>query len=89
MANVERINKEITRVKAKITDYQARLRELEKQKTDAENSKIIGLVRGGMISADELDAMIKAFAADKGGALDSAVKNNTSKTEMEEQSDEE
>ena len=37
---------EIEKVKAKISTQQARLRELEQQKTELENTEIVGMVRG-------------------------------------------
>ena len=45
---------------AKITELQARQRELEKQRMELENLDIIGLVRGMGLSPDQLAALIKA-----------------------------
>lgn len=53
-AKVERINDEIKRVKVKINDYQNRLKDLEKQKIDAENAEIVMLVRGIDIAPGDL-----------------------------------
>lgn len=41
-----KIQAEIDKVKAKIADQQARLKELEKNKLEAENSEIVDIVRG-------------------------------------------
>ena len=47
MANnkIDRINKEITKTREKITEYQNKLKGLEAQKTEAENLEIVQLVR--------------------------------------------
>ena len=41
-----KIQAEIDKVKAKIAEQQARLKELEKNKLEAENSEIVDIVRG-------------------------------------------
>lgn len=58
---IEKLNVEIERIKAKITDYQARLRELERQRTEAENTEIVELVRGVDATPQELATFIRAF----------------------------
>jgi hypothetical protein len=63
---VERIDKEIVRTEEKIGEYQNRLRELQKQKTEAENLEIIALVRGVGISHAELPAVLSALRRGKG-----------------------
>ena len=42
---IDRIDREIARTREKLTEYQNRLRELEAQKTEAENLQIVQLVR--------------------------------------------
>lgn len=42
---INRIDKEIQKTREKITEYQNRLRELQTQKTEAENLQIIQMVR--------------------------------------------
>ena len=41
-----KIEAEIEKVKAKITEQQTRLKELEQKKLEAENSEIVDIVRG-------------------------------------------
>ena len=41
-----KIEAEIEKVKTKITEQQARLKELEQKKVEAENSEIVDIVRG-------------------------------------------
>ena len=71
--NQERLNRieaDIAKTKAKVTEFTARLRELEQQKTELENAGIVALVRDMAILPDELTAYIKAFKAQtSGGAL--------------------
>ncbi len=58
---IERVNKGIDKTKEKINEFQARLRELEKQKTELENTEIVEAVRGTNIPLDDLPAVIKAL----------------------------
>ena len=54
-----KIQAEIDKVKAKITDQQARLKELEQKKQEAENSEIVDIVRGMSISLEELPLVLQ------------------------------
>jgi len=65
-AKIERVCKDIDRVKEKITEQQARLRELEKQKNEFENNEIVDAVRGMAISFDELAELLKTARATSG-----------------------
>ena len=58
---IERVSKEIEKTKGKISEWQARLRELEKQKTELENTEIVETVRGMDISLADLAAMLLAI----------------------------
>jgi predicted nucleic acid-binding Zn-ribbon protein len=58
---LKKIETEIVKVKAKISEFTARLRELERQKTETENAGIIALVRDMDILPDELTAFIQAY----------------------------
>ena len=57
---IEGINKRIDKSKGKIADEQARLRELEKQKTELENLEIVKAVRSMDISFTDLAALLKS-----------------------------
>ena len=46
---LSRIERDIERLKEKISEYQQQLKELEAEKTEQENLQIIQLVRGWMI----------------------------------------
>lgn len=55
---IEKIAVEIERAKEKIAEWQARLRDLERQKTEQENQQILQVVRGaGATSEDILAAL--------------------------------
>jgi hypothetical protein len=56
---IERVSKEIDRTKGKISEQQARLRDLEKQKTELENLEIVSAVRGMNISFADLAVLLK------------------------------
>ena len=56
-----KIQTEIEKVKAKITEQQARLKELEQKKLEAENTEIVDIVRGLSISLDELPVLLQAI----------------------------
>ena len=55
----QKIQDEIEKVKAKINEQQARLKELEKNKLEAENSEIVDIVRGLSISLEELPLVLQ------------------------------
>ena len=61
-----KIQTEIEKVKAKITEQQARLKELEQKKMDAENTEIVDIVRGLSISLDDLPALLQTIQAGSG-----------------------
>jgi hypothetical protein len=52
---------EITKLKAKISGFQTRLRDMERRKTEAENSEIVAAVRGEEITPEDLSALLKAY----------------------------
>ena len=62
-AKIERVNKDIQKTKDKISEFQTRLRELERQKTELENTEIVDAVRGMDISLTDLAALLKAAKA--------------------------
>jgi len=57
---IEGINKKIDKSKGKIADEQARLKELEKQKTELENLEIVEAVRSMDISFTDLAALLRS-----------------------------
>ena len=55
----KKIQAEIDKVKAKISEQQARLTELDKNKQEAENSEIVDIVRGMSVSLEELPLVLQ------------------------------
>lgn len=70
-AKIERVNKDIDKTKEKISEFQARLRDLEKQKTELENTEIVEAVRGMDIPLNDLPAVLKALREQNGAPLTS------------------
>ncbi|MBM6926715.1 DUF4315 family protein [Pseudoflavonifractor phocaeensis] len=63
MATVEKIRKDIEKVKGKISAQQKRLRELEAQLTEEENLEIVRMVKAVRMDNKELTAFLKAYAS--------------------------
>ena len=53
-----KIQTEIEKVTAKINEQQARLKELEQKKLEAENSEIVEIVRGMSVSLTDLPVLL-------------------------------
>ncbi|WP_306569597.1 DUF4315 family protein [Faecalispora jeddahensis] len=62
-AKIERVSKDIQKTKDKINEFQTKLRELEKQKTELENLEIVDAVRGMDISLTDLADLLKTAKA--------------------------
>jgi len=58
---------DIKKTKEKISDLQSKLRQLENQKTELENTEIVELVRGTKMNTSELSEFLKAYR-EKGDA---------------------
>lgn len=70
-----KIQAEIDKTRAKLAEQQARLRELEKNKLEAENSEIVDIVRGLSISLEELPLVLQQLrggTSGQSGAVDKA-----------------
>lgn len=57
---IKKINAEYEKNAAKISELQARQKELSKERTELENLDIIGIVRSLGVTPDELAALIQA-----------------------------
>jgi hypothetical protein len=68
---IERVIKDIDKTKEKITEFQSRLRELEKQKTEFENIEIVEAVRGMDIPLNDLPTILKALREQNGAPFTS------------------
>ena len=68
-----KIQTEIEKIKAKITEQQARLKELEQKKMEAENTEIVDIVRGLSISLEELPLVLQQL---RGGTSGQSVQKS-------------
>ena len=64
MANsrLDRIEKDIEKTRAKILDFQKRLKELEAQKTEEENAQIVQMVKAVHLDQAQLATFLSAYA---------------------------
>ena len=77
-----KIQAEIEKVTAKINEQQARLKELEQKKLEAENSEIVEIVRGMSVSLTDLPTLLQTIKS--GGTLGQNVpKSDTDKEDSE------
>lgn len=58
---IQRITTEIDRLRVRITESKERLRELERQRTELENTEIVALFRSLEVAPDQLPAFIAAM----------------------------
>ena len=65
-AKTERVQRDIDKTKGKIAELQASLRELERRKTELENTEIVDIVRGMDISLADLAALLKGGGVTSG-----------------------
>ena len=76
-----KIQAEIEKVTAKINEQQARLKELEQKKLEAENSEIVEIVRGMSISLADLPLVLQQL---RGGASGHGGQKPTEQAEVTE-----
>ena len=76
-----KIQTEIEKVTAKINEQQARLKELEQKKLEAENSEIVEIVRGMSVSLTDLPMLLQTIKS--GGALGQNVSKSADKEDSE------
>ncbi|WP_300749359.1 DUF4315 family protein [uncultured Oscillibacter sp.] len=72
---------EMEKVKAKISDQQARLKELEQKHKEAENEEIVDIVRGMSIPLDELPLLLQKLRGTSGQAGQKPAPAETGVTE--------
>ena len=56
---IEKLAKDIEKTKAKIAEQQARLQDLEKQKTELENTDFVAVARSYHLTPQELAELLK------------------------------
>jgi len=77
-AKLQKIDREIERTTTKIAELQLLLPELERQKTDLENTEIIRLVRSVSIAPGELEEFLRAYRAELAQPASPGTANNYS-----------
>ena len=76
-----KIQAEIEKVTAKINEQQARLKELEQKKLEAENSEIVEIVRGMSVSLTDRPMLLQTIKS--GGTLGQNVPKSADKEDSE------
>ena len=76
-----KIQAEIEKVTIKINEQQARLKELEQKKLEAENSEIVEIVRGMSVSLTDLPVLLQTIKS--GGVLGQNVPKSADKEDSE------
>ena len=76
-----KIQVEIEKVMAKINEQQARLKELEQKKLEAESSEIVEIVRGMSVSLTDLPVLLQTIKS--GGTLGQNVPKAADKEDSE------
>ena len=74
---ISKIDTELAKTKQKISGLQVHIRELEQQKTELENTDIVGLVRGSGMTSQELSALLQAFREKSGVPFPSNKQEDT------------
>ena len=62
---IERVKEQIAKTKEIIADYQTRLRELEKQKTEFENLAVIAMFRKEKLDENEFSQLLHSMRKDE------------------------
>ena len=79
---IQKLADEIEKMKRKITEYQARLRDMERQKTELENADIIAMVRGVDIPPEQLAEFARMFIEKHSGALPEMTAQAVTETQI-------
>ena len=67
---IEKLDKAIKKTKVKITELQTKLRDLEKQKTELENTDFVAIARSYNLTPGQLAAFLKS---QKGNPMQSPI----------------
>ncbi len=76
MSKLEKLKTELARAKKKSGEWQARVRDIEKQITDCENTEILQAVRSIAASPEELRGLLDMLRAVKDPPQAGADNNN-------------
>lgn len=87
MNKIDKLDKELEKAREKAAEWQAKIRELEKQKQEEENSQIVQAVRSLKLTPDALAAFLSNPA--NLAATSGQVGPKSADTQKEEPADEE
>ncbi len=76
MTKIEKLKIELARAREKSSEWQARVRDIEKQITDCENTEILQAVRSIAASPEELRGLLDMLRASKDPPQAGADHNN-------------
>jgi len=76
VSKLEKLKTELARAKKKSSEWQARVRDIEKQITDCENTEILQAVRSIAASPEELRGLLDMLRASKDPPQAGADNNN-------------
>ena len=71
------------KVRAKIADQQAKLKELEQKHREAENEEIVDIVRGMSVSLSDLPGLLQAVKAASGQSVPKAEETSNKEEPVE------
>ncbi|AMJ41461.1 DUF4315 family protein [Anaerotignum propionicum] len=77
-----KIKKDIQRTEEKITEYQNKLKFLQKEKTDLENLMMIDVLRKHKVNHNDLPTILQIFEEEKGSSVPLKI-NNTEEQQNE------
>lgn len=77
-----KIKKDIRKTEEKISEYQSKLKSLQKEKTDLENLMMIDVLRRHKVNHNDLPTILQIFEEEKGSSVPLKINN------MEEQQNE-
>ena len=86
---IEKVKLDIGKTKTKISEYQSKLRVLERQKIDLENEEIIARVRSEKISDAELATLMASLRREEPDAVSGESAVPAAKTTIQEDIDDE
>ena len=86
---IEKLENEIVKTREKLVEMQERLKNLERQKTEMENSEIVALFRSLDMTPSELAAFIKEMQPEKKNKHQTKASTDKEETHNQEKNHEE
>lgn len=77
---LKKIEKEIAKTEDKISEFQSKLKALQKDKTDIENLIMIEVLRKHKVNHSDLSSMLQIFEEDNGAVVPLKINKTEDKT---------